>query len=138
MLRAVALSLRARLLVAAAAEVPDENCEAWLKEAAKICSQLEREKFVSYPKVFAATVRPALSCRKNQKMNAIKELRFAITISEENKMLFHVAGAKYRLGILLGEDTDEGRELIEEALAYCEEHKIKKPTAMFDIIIPGY
>ena len=48
-------------------------------------------------------------------------------------MIFHVAGVKYRLAQLLGDDS-----LMAESLDYCRQQNIKDPTRMFDTVIPGF
>ena len=139
MMRSFSRWLRARLLVAGAKQADDaRQARSWRKEAAKLCRKLEREKVVSYPKVFAACVRPALSLQDGNEKGAIQELRDAIAISLEHNMLFHVAGARYRLGTLLGAETAEGKGLLAQARAYCEAQGVKDPPRMFETVIPGF
>ena len=100
--------------------------------------KLEKEKVVPYPLVLAALIRPAISLQQGKKDQAIIELKTAIQLAEENQLLFHLAGAKRRLGELLGKETEEGRALFQASEDYAQEEGIKEPEKMFEVVAPGF
>ncbi|MCB9756182.1 MAG: AAA family ATPase [Myxococcales bacterium] len=51
-------------------------------------------------------------------------------------MALHAAAARWRFGQLVG--GDEGRELIESALAFTEDQGIKQPARMLAMFTPGF
>ena len=131
-IRSIAYWLKARLLVARKGD------SANLDKAIKICKKLEKEKVVTYPKVFAACVRSAVFFQKGDKEKSIVELRYIIELSEENQLLLQLNAAKYRLGNLLGGENEECKVLLADVLQYCEEEGIVDPPRMFEVVIPGF
>ncbi len=130
--RADAVALRARLLVAAAAEgrAPDGLGPA-VRRAVR---QLEREQ-AGYATIYALLLRAALASLDGDAEEELRCLRQAIDHAAPADMALHLAAARHRLGALLG--GDEGAALRAAAAAYAAREGVVRPERMYQLVLPA-
>lgn len=132
--RADAVSLRARLLVAAVAEggAPDRA----RAEVTRIARRLDGEG-AGYAAVYAQLLRAGLatSLGAGDRDDAVRTLRAAVADADEADMELHLATARDQLGALIG--GDEGDGLRTEAAAYAAREGVADPARAFAMISPG-
>jgi hypothetical protein len=134
LVRAYATAVRARLLLAAAAEgrAPDRA----RTEVVRAVRRLERER-VGYARVFGLLVRAGLAAFDGAaaRPDQIAALRDTIAVATDNDMALHRATAQALLGQLVG--GDEGARLRAAALAYARDEDVVAPDRLFSMIAPG-
>ena len=134
LVRADAICLRARLLVAAAAE--GDTRDRARADVISLVRRLERER-VGYATVYALLLRAGLGSfgASHGVDDTISALRQAVDCATESAMALHLAAARDYLGRLLG--GDEGESLRAEASAYATGEGIADPDRLFEMIAPG-
>jgi hypothetical protein len=132
--RADALSLRGRLLLAAAAD--GHVAGRARAEVERLARALEREK-IGFASVYASLLRAGLASVDPSQTpeQTVAHLRRAEALARDADMALHLAAARHRLGALLG--GDEGRALTALAHDYAREEGIVSPEAMFGVVLPG-
>jgi tetratricopeptide (TPR) repeat protein len=132
--RADAIALRARILVAAAAEghAPDGG----RANVSRIARRLDGER-AGYANVYALLLRAGMSSfgSGHTDEEAAGHLREAIEQANEHDMGLHLAAARDRLGRIVG--GDEGAALREAAAAYATAEGVVEPDRMYEAIAPG-
>jgi hypothetical protein len=128
--RADALSLQARLGLAAAGRTP-AAAHALVR---RLAAKLGREG-VGYAGVYAALLEGAIAAREAPEA-AATALRRAIALAEEHHLSLHLAAARHHLGGLLG--GDEGGALRAAAAQYAAGEELVAPTRLYEIVAPGF
>jgi tetratricopeptide (TPR) repeat protein len=132
LVRADAVALRGRLLLAAAARGHEPAQRR--AEVRRIARQLDREA-AGYATVYAVLLRAGLAHIEGQREATVDWLRQAVSAAAEHDMALHLAAARDRLGLLVG--GDEGAALRAEAARFVAEQQIAEPERMFEIVAPG-
>jgi len=134
LVRADAIALRGRLLLAAAARSPSSS-GATVAEVRRIVGQLERER-AGYATVYALLLRAGLAAiDPRDEARHVALLRDAVAAATEHDMALHAAAARTHLGRLLG--GDEGATHEAAARAYVAAQRIAAPERMFELVAPG-
>jgi hypothetical protein len=132
LVRADAIALRARLLLAASPELPEPKRAR--REVHRAVRRLERER-TGYANVYALLLRAGLAAYEDTAERQIELLRRAARESGEHTMALHQAAARHQLGALLG--GDEGAELDRAATRYVEHERIRAPDRLFEVALPS-
>jgi hypothetical protein len=132
--RADALSLRGRLLLASAAD--GHYTGRARAEVDRIARALDREGIV-FASVYAALLRAGCGAVDPTQTpeQTVAHLRRAEALARDADMALHLAAARYRLGTLLG--GDEGKALCTMAEDYAREEGIVCPARLFGVILPA-
>ncbi len=126
-LRAYANWLRGRLALAAPLPAPDE--------AERRAAHLEGEG-PPYARAFGRLLRAGVAVSRAAPSEAVRFLRDAVTVAEEDGFGLIAALARRRLGALLG--GDEGAALVAAADAFMTGEGIRRPERIAAVYAPGF
>jgi hypothetical protein len=125
--------LRARCALAKA--VASDDPRPYLAAAGRDARRLEREK-MAWGEGLARLIRAGVAAGRGDTPGAVSRLNAAVAGLEANDMRYPAAGARRRLGALLG--GDEGRALIAEVNSWMTSQGIRNPDRFTAMLAPGF
>jgi hypothetical protein len=125
--------LRARCALARAVAVPDP--EPFLAAAERDAGRLEREK-MAWGDALAQLIRAGVAAGRGDEPGAVARLNAAMAGLEAGDMRYPAAGARRRLGELIG--GDEGRALLAQVNSWMTAQKIGDPDRYTAMLAPGF
>lgn len=131
-LRIEAMHLRARLALASA---QGSERERRLRIAEDLARRIAKEN-MPWSNPLAILIRAGLAKRRGDDSRAATLISQAIEGFEASDMALYAAGARRRLGEVLG--GDRGRELLNQADEWMSRQQIKNPAAYANLLAPGF
>lgn len=139
-MRAVALSVRGRVLMAMAAATCKREPSAskrYAREAARIARRIERDRDdVRYAEAWALVLRASIAALQGDVDSAVRALTRAAELADKAEVLPWAAAARWRKGMLIG--GDEGRALVAEADAWMADEGVQEPGRLVEVFAPGF
>jgi len=123
--------LRARMLLAAAAETGDRS---QTNAAAALSRRLGREG-VSYGRVYALLLDASIACQRGDRETGLRALRQAAHTAGEGDMALYAAAATYCAGVI--EQGERGQERCRAAADEMQELGIREPARMVEVVVSG-
>jgi hypothetical protein len=112
----------------------DERGERAFLNDARACARAIAAERVAWSECFAAILFFGVHRRRGDGARALASLAEAEERATRTGMLLHRAVVRYRRGELVG--GDEGRVLMDEALGFMQDQKIRNPASMLDMLSP--
>jgi hypothetical protein len=133
-IRIDALHLRARLALASATSREPER-QRRLRIAERAADRIAKED-MAWSNPLATLTRAGIAWQRGDRETSAALTREALTGLEATETGLYAAGARRRLGELLG--GDEGRELITKADEWMGRQQIRNPPAFTRLMAPGF
>ena len=108
---------------------------AWLRSAARDAARLRREGTV-WASSLGSLLEGGVAIRQRRDQAAVEALDRAITGFDQLGTCLYAAGARRRLGALVG--GDRGRELLNEAAATMTAQQVANPERLTNLVTPGF
>ncbi len=132
--RLEALHLRARAALATLDERPGDRT-ALERSVLQDARRIARERS-PWSTAMARLLEGAIAMRRGDRDRALRLLAAAIDEAEANDMMLWAAAARYRRGEILR--GDEGKRLLDDAVARLGAQQVKDPAAYCAMLAPGY
>ena len=130
-----AYQLRARVALAASAQVDAKARRPFFADARRMIRRIGRERG-KWGVPLMALLEAAIATQSGKLERAVAQLRAAVQGFDDNGMRLYAAAARHRLGTVLG--GDEGKALHAGVEAWMAEEEVADPAKMIAMLAPGF